>query len=97
MSLDIQVRTIPVIEAEIWLRLDRFTLMTEVLGCKTDAERAELIDVSERHFSRIATRRVGETVIAKTLVGLGRHERDLRRHQLVPTFEELFEIRERAA
>ena len=97
MSLDIRVRSVPVIKAEIWLRLERFILMTELLGCKTDAERAELIDVSERHMSRARSRRVGETVIAKTLVGLGRHEGELRRHQLIPTFEELFEIRERAA
>lgn len=85
------------IRAEVWLRHDRFRLMTDLLGCNTDAERAELIDLSERQLSRSRHRRVGETFIANTLAGLGRHERVLRRHQLRPVFEELFEVRERAA
>jgi hypothetical protein len=92
-----QDRSVPVIRAEIWLRLDQFELMTELLGCSTYMERAELIDISERQLRRARTGRVGDVLVANTLAGLGRHEQELRRHQLRPNFESLFEIRERAA
>lgn len=97
MRPDIRVREIPVIRAEIYLRPAAFERMTSALGATTDAARAELIDMSERQVSRARTKRVGETLVARTLAGLRRHEKTLRKAGLRPTFEELFEIRELAA
>lgn len=82
----------PATQAVIRARMDRFDLMTRVLGCESDVDRAELIGVTDRTIRRARTNYVSGAFVAATLAGLRAHERDLAARNLRPTFDDLFEV-----
>ena len=80
--------------ATIQLRLDRFELMTRVVGATTVAGRAELIGIDRKTMSRIlnGSQLIGEVFIAKTVAALRRHADTLGECGLTPSLDELFEV-----
>jgi hypothetical protein len=80
-------------QAVLRLRGDQFDLMTRILGCESDAARAELIGVNWRTVSRAkAGAKVGEVFIAQTIASLRRETDTLGRYGLKPTLDNLFEV-----
>lgn len=80
-------------KAAILPRMGQFDLMTRILGCESDAARAELIDVAARTMSRArAGEPVGGQFVANTIATLRAHERALAARNLRPTFDALFEV-----
>jgi len=88
-----QVRAEPDTQAVIQARMDQFDLMTRVIGCESDAARAELIGMSSRAIQRARTGFVGGAFVANTITALREHERDLAARNLFPTFDSLFVVR----
>lgn len=82
--------------AGVLLRTDRFELMTRVLGCESDLARAKFLNVDPKTLRTARQGRVGEKFIAQVLSSLRTHEEQLGQLGLKPTFEELFEVREKA-
>lgn len=74
------------------LRVEKFDLMTRILGCESEAARAELVGVSYRTMLRARTKNIGEVFAAQTIVSLRRHQDTLGRYGLKPTLDELFEV-----
>jgi hypothetical protein len=83
--------------AGVLLRSDRFDLMTRVLGCGSDLARARFFNLDPKTLWSARQGRVGEKFIAQVLLVLGMHEAELAPLGLTPTFEELFEVRQKAA
>lgn len=83
--------------AGVLLRSDRFDLMTRVLGCESDLARSRFLHLDPKTLWSARQGRVGEKFIAQVLAVLARHEEQLGQLGLKPTFEELFEVREKAA
>lgn len=79
--------------ATIRLRLDRFELMTRVVGATTSAARAQLIGVDRKTIYRaIEEGTIGEVFMAQTVAALRRHSETLASCGLTPTLDELFEV-----
>jgi len=84
-------------QAVVTARMDQIDLMTKAIGCDTDAARADLTHMSARHWRRAREGQpIGVTFIANTITALRQYERTLSRKRLKPTFDNLFEIVERA-
>lgn len=79
--------------ASIRLKPPKFDLITRVLGCESEAARAELLGVTYVTILRARSgANVGDVFIAQTLASLQRHTDTLRRYNLEPSFDELFEV-----
>jgi hypothetical protein len=76
----------------IRLRADRFDAMTALIGCRTDQDRAQLIDVTPRTINRARAGVIGQQFMAKTVLALGAHAEKLAQYNLRPTLSELFEV-----
>ena len=76
----------------IRLKTDRFDLITRVLGCDSDEARARLINVSAKTIYRAKRGTLGQELIAQTLITLGDRRDELAAYNLVPSFDELFEV-----
>lgn len=76
----------------IRLKTDRFDLITRVLGCDSDEARARLINVSAKTIYRAKRGSLGQELIAQTLITLGDRRDELAAYNLVPSFDELFEV-----
>jgi hypothetical protein len=78
----------------IRLKAQSFDLMTGVLGCWTDDARARLIGVSAKSIDRArrGSCMLGHDFIAQTMLGLGARRDELATRNLVPCFDELFEV-----
>lgn len=80
-------------QAMLRLRVERFDLMTRVLGCESDTARAALINMTYQSVRRAKRDNiVGGVFVAQTIAALRRHEDELRQYGLKPSFDELFEI-----
>jgi hypothetical protein len=88
---------LPGTDAEIRLRVDRFELMTRVLGCESDLARAYLIGVDPRTISRARQGVIGEVFMAKLVTALRRNRPRLAELGLEPTLDDLFEVVELAS
>src|SRR5262245_24110307 len=78
--------------AVIRLRVDRFNLMTSVLGMQSDLAQADLLGVNPKTVYRAKLGNFGHDFIAQTLVSLGDRRDELGKLNLCPTFDELFEV-----
>jgi hypothetical protein len=76
------------------LRVDRFELMTRVIGKTTITGRAELIGVDRKTLRRVLHGGItpGEVFIGKTVAALRRHADTLAECGLSPSLDELFEV-----
>lgn len=92
-----QARDNPGTRAGVKLRVDRFDLMTRVLGCESDRARAQMLDVDPRTVSRARAGIVGEEFIAQTLTTMQQHAGELAALGLTGSFEDLFEVRRKSA
>lgn len=79
-------------QAVIRARMDRFDLMTRVLGCESDLAREKLTGLDDRTIRRARTGYVSGVFVAKALTSLRAYERELAARNLRPTFDELFEV-----
>lgn len=81
-------------DSTIRLRLDRFELMTRVVGATTIAGRAELIGVDRKTMTRILRghQRIGEVFMASTVTALRRRGPELAACGLTASLDELFEV-----
>jgi len=94
VSLDTQDRLQDDVEATdsvIRARMDAFDLMTRVLGCESDVDRAELLNLTTKMIQRARKGYVGSRFVARTLTGLRAFERELIKRNLRPTWDALFE------
>jgi len=78
--------------ATIRLRVDKFELMTRVVGATTMAQRSVLIGVDRKTIGRAINGVIGEVFMASTIAALRRHEPALRACGLTPSLDELFEV-----
>lgn len=94
MSRDTDVPTRRDTPATIRLRLDKFELMTRIVGAATPTERADLIGVDRKTIYRVldGATSVGEVFMAQTVSALRRHSETLAACGLTPTLDELFEV-----
>lgn len=101
MSQNVHDRAHPNTNAVLRLRVDKFDLMTRVLGCESDAARAALLGLTYRTVLRARRGVVGEVFVAQTIFALQREGETLGQYGLKPTLDELFEVvaveRERVA
>jgi len=74
------------------LRVEKFELMTRVVGATSIVERSDLIGVHAKTIRRAMDGIVGEVFMAKTVLALRRHESELRACGLTPSLDELFEV-----
>ena len=74
------------------LRHEPFALMTRVLGCENDTQRAALIGVRPRTIRRAKDGILGEVFMARTIIALRRHSAALAECGLTPTLDALFEV-----
>ena len=81
----------------IRLKADRFDLITRVLGCDSDEARARLINVSPKTIYRARRGSLGQELIAQTLITLRDRRDELAAYNLIPSFDELFEVVEVSA
>lgn len=88
--------TATVRRAGIRLKSDRFDLMTRIVGCESDEARARLLGVSVKTIWRARRGTLGVDFIAQTLFALGCHYGELAARNLLPCFDELFEVVELA-
>lgn len=96
MSQDIEARE-PGTRAGVLLRDERFSLITRLLGCESDAARARLLDVDPKTIYRARNGVIGEELIAKTLDMLQRHTEQLAQYGITASFEEVFTLGEKKA
>lgn len=78
--------------ATIRLRVDRFELMTRIVGAATPTSRAALIGVDRKTIGRAMDGTVGEVFMVKTITALRRHTEALSACGLTPSLDELFEV-----
>ena len=76
----------------IRLKADRFDLMTRVVGCESEEARAFLLGVDPKTVARARRRPADVNFIAQTLYALGCRRDELAVHNLVPRFDELFDV-----
>jgi hypothetical protein len=76
----------------IRLRGHRFGVMTRVLGCVTGEGCAKLLGVSATTIYRAQHDPVSAAFIAQTLGALGARSAELAPLNLVPSFDQLFEV-----
>lgn len=81
-----------VAQASLRLRVDRFELMTRILGCESDIARAELIGMSARSIQRARNGVVGTTFAANTVAALREHADELAERNLTCGLDDLFEV-----
>lgn len=93
MSLDTQARDMAGTRAGIFLRLDRFDLITRVLGCGSDVARARLLDMDPKTIYRARRGVIGEEFIARLLDVMRQHEAELAAINIGVAFEDVFEVR----
>lgn len=79
-------------QAVLRLRVDRFDLMTRILGCETELARAELIGMDYRSIWRARNGAVGTTFAANTVAALREHSAELAKYNLSVGLDELFEV-----
>jgi len=85
-------------QAMLRLRVERFDLMTRVLGCESDTARAALINMTYQSVRRAKRDNIiGGVFVAQTIAALRRHREELQQYGLAPTFDDLFEIVEEPA
>src|SRR3569833_110517 len=78
--------------ASIRLRVDRFDLMTHVLGLIHDEARARAIGINPKSLYRARRGTTGEGFIAATVAALRRREDELAVYNLVASMDALFEV-----
>jgi hypothetical protein len=76
----------------IRLKADQFDLITRVLKCDSDEARARLINVSAKSIYRARRGGLGQQLIAQTLINLRDRHDELAKYNLIPSFDELFEV-----
>lgn len=81
-------------DVTVRLRVDRFELMTRVIGYASTAARARLIGVDRKTLRLVVTGEIapGEAFIGKTVAALRRHSDVLTSCGLTPSLDELFEV-----
>jgi len=79
--------------ATISLRMERYLLMTRVIGATTPGERAELIGVDRKTIFRAEQRgQFGRDFMAAAVAAFRQHTELLQSCGLSPTLDELFEV-----
>ncbi|MGI5178642.1 hypothetical protein ACQEVZ_20130 [Dactylosporangium sp. CA-152071] len=93
MSLDTQARNMPGTRAGVFLRLDRFDLITRVLNCGSDVARSRLLDMDPKTIYRARRGVIGEEFIARLLDVMRQNEAALAAVDIGTSFEDVFEVR----
>jgi hypothetical protein len=84
------------VRAGILLRSERFDEITAALGCTTELARAHLLGVDPKTIYLARRGTIGEKFIALVLDAFTRHADRLAVAGIEPTFEEVFEVGEKA-
>lgn len=84
-------------EAGVYLNEERFDIITRALGATSDAARARLLNVDPKtiYLARRDAVRVGEKFIASALRVMREHTSELAAIGITPSFEAMFEVREK--
>ena len=83
--------------AGIFLKADHFALVAKLLGFTSDAALGRAFGMDPRTVSRAREGVIGERFIATVLHVFGEHKNELARYNVGVTFEDLFEVGDKAA
>ena len=97
MNAGIQVREKSGTRAGVFLRGQRFDEVTKALGAHSDQARARLLAVDPKTIYRARRGVIGEEFIARVIDVMTRRASELVAVGVTPTFEAMFEIREKKA
>lgn len=87
----------PEVRAGVFINLERFALVSRVIGHTSDAALARAIGMNRETIGRARDGILGERFIAAVLKEFGEHEEELAKLGLTAKFEDIFEIRDKAA
>lgn len=96
MSTDTHV-ALPDVRAGVYLKVERFALVGRLLGWTSDVALGRAIGMTDRTVSRAREGVIGEQFIAAVLRTFGEREDELAEFNVGVKFEDLFEIRDKAA
>lgn len=88
--------TAPETRAGVFLRTEHFALVAKLLDLTTDAALSRAIGMDRITIGRARDGIIGERFIAAVLSAFGQHADQLAKLGVGVTFEDLFEIREKA-
>lgn len=97
MSPGTNAQEFPGTRAAVFLNEDRFDLITNALGAKSEQAKADLLGVDPKTVYRARRGPVGEAFIAAALRVMCERRADMRPLGIKPTFEAMFELGERVA
>jgi hypothetical protein len=79
--------------AGVFLRDNRFNLITRVLGCGSDVARSRLLDMDPKTIYRARRGVIGEEFIARMLDVMRQNAEELEEAGIGTSFEDVFEVR----
>lgn len=85
------------VRAGVYLKTDHFALVAKLLDFTTDAALSRAIGMDRITISRAREGIIGERFIAAVLSVFGERSEDLAKYGVDVRFEDLFEIRDKAA
>ncbi|TWG21016.1 hypothetical protein FHX34_103545 [Actinoplanes teichomyceticus] len=85
------------VRAGVFLKTDHFALVAKLLDLTTDAALSRAIKMDRITISRARDGIIGERFIAAVLSVFGEHAEKLAKYGVGVKFEDLFEIRDKAA
>jgi hypothetical protein len=87
----------PLTRAGVFLKNEHFALVSRVLGFSSDAALSRVIGMDRMTIGRARDGVIGERFIAAVLSAFGGHKEELAALGVGVSFEDLFEIREKAS
>jgi hypothetical protein len=83
--------------AGVFLKTEHFALVARLLNLTSDAALARSFGVNPMTISRAREGVIGEKFIAAVLKSYGEHADELAKYSIGVKFEDLFEVRDKAA